>query len=151
MSILDALIFFCDRVCTSSYVVHTAFGVFFGFLIGFARPRRAFYAASLVGISKETIDFFKHSAESASFHYLTDSKYGLYDGVEDLLFWMIGGYIAYRLLQRGHLHIHEHYAKRSKELLDVPNLSNLSSSVDFVMAKEIPTSFDVSDADQTSF
>lgn len=112
MPLLDALVYFCDRVCTSPYASHMAAGVFFGFLIGFAHPKRAFWAAFGIGFSKEVIDYFKHTTESAQFNFLTDPKYGLYDGYEDLLFWMIGGYIAYRLLEFGHKRVLEQHKKQ---------------------------------------
>ena len=102
MSILGTLVYFCDVVCRTPYAQHMAVGVFVGLLFGFARPAFSFWAATFLGTGKETVDYFKHIHESHTFNYLTDAKYGIMDGVQDLAFWIIGGYLAYRLLRKGH-------------------------------------------------
>lgn len=100
--VLHALVYFCDTICASHCIVHLVFGVFFGFILGHAQPAYAFWSASGIGFVKEVIDYFKHHAESASFNYLTDAKYGIVDGFGDWAFWAIGGAVVYFLLRRSH-------------------------------------------------
>lgn len=90
-------------------LVHFVLGVFFGFFCGAIRPTIAFWGATFAGFGKETLDYVKHTHESASFHFLTDPKYGLYDGVGDLLLWMVGGYVAYRVWRRSHALVRAHH------------------------------------------
>lgn len=92
-------------------LVHFVMGVFFGFFFGVLRPTIAFWGATAAGFGKETLDYIKHTHESASFHFLTDGKYGLYDGMGDLLLWMIGGYVAYKVWHYSHRMMRAHHAR----------------------------------------
>jgi hypothetical protein len=102
MGLLNTLVYFCDHVCAEHCLVHLVCGVFFGLLLGHTEPMMAFWSATGVGFVKETIDYFKHHFESATFNYWSDPKYGIVDGSGDLLFWMIGGIVVYLLLTRSH-------------------------------------------------
>src|SRR3989338_3703250 len=98
MSVLNSLIYLVDNIGMSHCAAHFMCGISFGFFFGLFNPVRAFWAAFFIGFSKETVDFLKHTFTEDSFHFLTDPHYGLYDGLEDLLLWMMGGYVAYQLL-----------------------------------------------------
>lgn len=128
MGLLNTLIYIIDDFGRSPYCAHFVCGAFFGFLFGLKSPKRAFYAALIIGFTKETIDFFKHITYTESFNFLTDPKYGLYDGLEDLLFWLIGGYITYRILSRFHKNLELKDSKaieksRYREIKIQPDLS----------------------------
>ena len=98
--LLDALVYFVDYICTQHAVVHLVFGVFFGILLGHAWPSLGFWSASVIGFFKEAVDYFKHAQQILDFNYFTDNHYGLLDAYGDWFFWMLGGYMAYRLLRR---------------------------------------------------
>lgn len=118
VDLLDHLVYFVDHVGKSHAIVHFVSGVFFGFFFGMIRPSIAFWAATGLGFGKETIDYLKHTYESASFQFLSDGKYGLHDGLQDLLLWMVGGYVAYLIWRRSHSMIKKHQANTPPGLID---------------------------------
>jgi hypothetical protein len=124
VGLLDHLVYFVDHIGKSHYIVHFVLGVFFGFFFGMIRPQVAFWAATGLGFGKETIDYLKHAYESASFRFLTDGKYGLHDGLQDLLLWMVGGYVAYRIWRRSHRIIKARHARVMAADIDV-NAANI--------------------------
>jgi hypothetical protein len=121
MTLLEASVYFCDSICSTNSIAHLACGVFFAVLLGHVNPSLGFWGATSAGLIKEMIDYFKHVTASANFNYLTDTHYGVVDGVADLLFWMIGGLIVFGLLRRGHKRLQERLVGESMRLfLDNP-------------------------------
>ena len=139
MPFLDQLVYFCDEICSSQYARHIAVGVLVGLLFGFARPVLSFWAAAILGTGKETIDYFKHTAESSSFNYFTDPKYGIHDGMMDLLFWMIGGYLAYRLLKKSHALLQHKFKKDTAHHQIFVNPANATSVCQTCLLREQQT------------
>lgn len=116
MTLLQASVYFCDSICSTNSIAHLACGVFFAVLIGHVNPSLGFWGATSAGFIKETIDYFKHTTASASFNYLTDAHYGVIDGAADLLFWMIGGFIVFALLRRGHKRLQDRIVNESMRI-----------------------------------
>ena len=99
---LDTAIYIIDQIISGPYSRHIAAGVFFGLCFGHIYPSLAFWGASGIGFVKESIDILKHLNYTESYHFLTDPQYGIWDGTGDLFFYMVGGYLAYRILRRSH-------------------------------------------------
>lgn len=120
-----------DGLGSFNMLVHFVMGVFCGFFCGAFRPEIAFWGATAVGFGKETLDYVKHTHESSSFYFLTDPKYGLYDGMEDLLLWMIGGYIAYQVWKRTLQAVQsKNVAALSSVALGMKNRANASTKIE---------------------
>jgi hypothetical protein len=99
---LEKAIFFVDIILTSNYVVHFVYGVAIGFLAGYRRPLWAFWSAFIAGLGKEFVDYFKHRSQIEGYSFMTHPAYGINDAILDMFFWMLGGYIVYRILTTTH-------------------------------------------------